>query len=128
MKRINIALFERIKTQLLAEPQRLYMSSWLLGTDDPRELMDTSSTCRTAGCIAGWACAFADPEADNYQVAVVAQEVLGLRTKQADRLFYLTNWPEQFSDRYLDAPAFSLKRAQITCARIDHFIATGGAE
>lgn len=51
-----------------------------------------------------------------------AARVFDLTTQQAQKLFLITQWPEQFTDR-----VFSTNR-ELAAARIDHFITTQGRE
>lgn len=109
--------------------------------------------CGTAGCIAGWALTlglkfkklrnaivkfkksigevYTELEHDiNKKIADKAQELLKLDTKQANRLFYVDNWPNKFVAGIDKWNAFSAlskeEQAQVASDRIDHFINTAG--
>jgi hypothetical protein len=73
------------------------------------------SRCGTSHCIGGWA-----REMTGKPIKV-ALDVYG---EEASRLFYCDLWPKKFQGRkepYLPTPKQAV-------ARIDHFIATNGAE
>lgn len=102
--------------------------------------------CGAVGCIAGNVCILAGlikptehfdggsvyEMLDNTQD--IAADALGLDVYQAARLFFLprwgrlAGWPSAFADRLNEAKPGSVEYAQITAERIDHFIATNGAE
>lgn len=122
---MNIELLQQIKARILAEPDAFRMDTW---------------SCGTAHCIAGWACALNGLTVKNPREHATAQtltdgrypgdvgaKLLGVRTPIADRLFMVSAWPKQFALAYLDT-ASRAERAQIAAERIDHFIATNGAE
>ena len=79
-------------------PDRLFkMDSWFAKTDElgldsisPEGEIDHS--CGTTGCIAGWAImtqGYSDRDfMDTNEVIAKAREILGLSSKQANRLFY----------------------------------------
>jgi hypothetical protein len=140
---VNVELLQQIKARILAEPDAFRMDTW---------------SCGTAHCIAGWACALVgDPVVVTdalpaFQLTVsgrypadVASEALGLGKYlrdyvcPADSLFLDEAWPPEFAYAYDDALCDDdgaplntsdarRKRAEIAADRIDHFIATNGAE
>lgn len=139
---MNIELLEQIKARILAEPDAFRMDTW---------------SCGTAHCIAGWALvlnnlSIANPDdhavnqrlTDGRRPIAVAATLLGLDggeegewdETEAVRLFCTYAWPERFEDRYDesyddgpdDLPSRRRARAEIAAERIDHFIATNGAE
>ena len=72
-----------------------------------------------------------------FDVSLVAATLLGLEIVQAEKLFYMGNWPEKFQDAYIkaDASDFGLRAAEskaeklrILKERVAHFIATEGRE
>jgi hypothetical protein len=132
---MNVSLLKKIKTHILAEPDAFRMDTW---------------SCGTAHCIGGWALVLnglkiANPDEDAcYQALedgrnpdVVAARLLDLSADVADdslddrtersRLFLSDHWPDRFIDAYEDAQSCA-EKAQIAAERIDHFIATNGAE
>lgn len=132
---MNVELLETIKARILAEPDAFRMDQW---------------TCGTAHCIAGWALKLSGVDLTNpggfpweqltvggEEPSAAAAKVLDLSTEEdaewdtqpseAGRLFHVSSWPSAFEDRYCDAEERAA-RAQIAAERIDHFIATGGAE
>jgi hypothetical protein len=83
--------------------------------------------CGTVGCIAGWTCilaGFQTMESLNYcGPAKKARELLDISISEANVLFYITEWPSPFKDRYLSPATKTAKqRAKIVADRIDHFI------
>lgn len=119
-------------------------------------LGDKVPACKTQGCIAGWAIFLQTPWLwkemisraneeysdvdlqDNIEPEDEGQRILGLDAEQAHRLFYFKGWntytswgdygwPEKFQAQYETAKT-SRGRANATARRIDHFIATNGAE
>jgi hypothetical protein len=82
--------------------------------------------CGTTRCIAGWSCVLAGTKAEN--TPATAQRLLGLNLEQAQRLFYLNNWPKRFRDQYDGGRRYTDAGAWVAAERIRHFIATNGAE
>lgn len=129
---MNTRLLRRIQKHILAEPKRFVMGTThaygapgapianttkLVGPNDfnngnPYEQKQTFAPCGTAACIMGWG------------------QTLGATSKDADmwnKLCSAGDWPTIFRSRYKAAKT-PLARARIAVARIDHFIATKGAE
>ena len=114
------ALLLKVKEAILAEPKNY----------------DQNNLCGTACCIAGHAVAIAKPktwsrlnkEDDGALMADTAKSLLGLDNEQYYRICnYAHSWPEPFDTKFGCATT-SKQRAKIAAKRIDHFIATGGAE
>lgn len=135
---MNVELLQQIKARILAEPDAFRMDTW---------------SCGTAHCIAGWACALVGDPVDAtahslpmYQTTAsgryppeVAAEALELGPYVrddiclSDSLFMDSEWPDEFLDAFVEVedihtPEARRQRAEIAAARIDHFIATNGAE
>lgn len=128
---INVELLERVKTHILEEPRRLLMQGWMLASKE--------APCGTVGCIAGWSLALekgvkiADERGLVYRngrrVADphgAGMKVLGLTEDQADDLFYVVNWPNDMSRRYVAGDQNA--KATVTAERIDRFIAEHAAQ
>jgi hypothetical protein len=97
--------------------------------------------CRTAGCIAGHAIMEVyggrivkkiksggiSHEGRLYEASELAAGILGLNYSETARLFYLSNWPSEFRQRYLVAMSNRKYKAanKVVAKRIDHFIQTG---
>lgn len=86
--------------------------------------------CKTVGCVAGWAdnltLGGAPVSAKARQWARVqarAIRVLGLTKKEANNLFHVHNWPDEFERRYRRAENMGdyEERAKVTAERIDFF-------
>jgi len=71
------------------------------------------------------------PYSSNYFESLPWQHELELTEDEANRLFMITDWPEEFrSYRYEDGEYWdeSYATPEQAAARIDHFIATEGRE
>ena len=144
---MNTKLLRRVAKHISEEPKRLAMGLWIQRKDDSysgdglvyehyhqdgqfsnRATKHRFAQCGTAGCIAGWAVLLkhgVTKAGKICDVPVEAAKILDI--EDCGRLFYVDDWPEEFSLPYLSAhtPA---KRARIAVARIEHFIKTKGAE
>ena len=133
---MNTQLLEEVKKLIQEEPLRIHMGDWLYPS--------TRTPCGTVGCIAGWtsmlvqrqklgltdnerwvirAHAELNRRTDNHFYSI-AREALEINAREADSLFYTTNWPREFIERYY-AVNDPVETARVVCDRIDHFIATG---
>lgn len=97
---------------------------------------------KTAVCIAGWALAngYIDEVSKlrfslNFPFEERAAAKLELKAYDARRLFYVTEWPQQFQDAFgpftIGKPSTREERfrqATATVGRIQHFIDTKGKE
>lgn len=138
---MNVERLERIKRHILEEPRRADMYGWARVAPE--------APCGTAGCIAGWdelmdlkrpersrlmqlARDYADGEECFWELGEYvrprAARRLGLDDEQADRLFDPEDWPEAFKAPLSVSGRGTAAHARIIAERIDHFIATGGAE
>lgn len=143
---MNIKLLRKVQKHILAEPRRLNMNRFgeLLDEDTLAELGKFAPPCHTQACIGGTACWIERPrifnrllkEDEETEIAHRAQKLLGLTSDEADRLFYFAEmrhespdnfWPAKFQDAY-EAAKTPIAKAKIAAKRIDHFIATKGAE
>ena len=139
-------LLRRVKKHILEEPRRLNMDT--LGC---RVYSEDGPPCGTVACIAGWTAVLtkkqlpAQDDVDGWRELLCnawekATQKLGLSQEESQRLFaeprfygnknydYGENtWPTRFAVRYLKAER-SETRARVTAERIEHFIATNGAE
>ena len=130
---MNIELLNKVKAHILEEPRRLEMVDWIMEGDEIPS--PEKPPCGTAACIAGWA-AMLD---GGFQRGIhfprtYATDALKIdRFGEAERLFYLSQWPAQFKfdkDRP-DVSFYKLDKetqARLTAARIDYFIATNGTD
>jgi hypothetical protein len=141
-KKLNVKLLRKIQRHILAEPKRFIMDTWIRRGDPFEDLMMPDAglpsivlpACGTAACIGGWALQLSGKRiATNTPVAKRAKAILGITPQNdddswpEDRLFITDNWPSEFYIRFEESQD-PQERAQIACARIDHFIATKGAE
>lgn len=132
---MNVKLLQKVKKHILAEPSRLRMAgySWIVKpgtflepTGYCNDLGQIVPKCGAVGCIAGWATGLGGGDMEHANCETGARH-LGLDVEFGDRLFFVSRWPNSFSLRYLKAETLE-EKAKITAGRIDHFIATKGAE
>ena len=101
---MRVDRLEIIRDRVLAEPEKLDMSSY---------------HCGTSHCIAGWATwLFAEGDARLAESPEMAQELLGLTNDQADNLFYPPAW--QLAGKFWEEIT-----APHAAKVIDHLISTG---
>lgn len=125
-KKMNVKLLRRIQRHVIEVPKRLDMECFLDRTTDSYVVHKKMPECGTVGCIAGWAVALSTKELVPYvNIASTAAKFLSIREEEAEKLFYPHQWPEEFEDRLREAKPQTLKHAQLTVERIDHFIKTG---
>lgn len=92
--------------------------------------------CGTTACIAGWALILSGKRLRplvNYTEQ--GQKILGLTQTEAQKLFMVDRWPEEFQKEYDEDAESCLssgvpsedvrKNARVVVSRIDHFIKTG---
>lgn len=127
---MNTELLLKVRDAILAEPLKFDMRDWLAQSEN--------SPCGTTACIAGWAASihlgheklsetarlFNSNDSDD---EFFPEEYLDIGPFEQDILFYKSNWPEPFRSQYLTAKN-AADRARAAADRIDHFIATNGAE
>jgi len=132
---MNVKLLRKIQEHILAEPRRFRMSGYsfvsapgtIVGPSEYcGDIRQVVPECGTMACIAGWATGLDGGDIANAGADTGAQH-LQLPELVADRLFFMSQWPEKFSEAYRSATTVAAK-AQIAAERIDHFIATEGAE
>jgi hypothetical protein len=134
---MNVKLLTKIQKHILAEPRRLDMDVVLIKGLDPASWRDVPP-CGTVGCIGGWAYILSRkrPQLKQYGIdhLVLGRHELKITAIEADRLFdtvyddsILNAWPKKYIEAYLKAKS-PAGRARAAVRRIDHFIATKGAE
>lgn len=111
---MNTELLLRVKAQILKDPKHFDMSDWEEKTD-----------CGTCRCISGWAVALSGNSSLEPNQGHIPLELSG--DDQRERLFFNDNWPHKFQQAYGEG-IYASDRAQAAADRIDHFIATEGAE
>jgi hypothetical protein len=112
---INIKLLRKVQEDIKAHPETLDMSEW----------------CGTVQCIAAKAVILSGLNAVRENVKLFdvkhkAQELLGLSYDQAEQLFHVLAWDEEYRDRYLDADNDNdvNTKVAVTVEYIDHFVFT----
>lgn len=147
---MNIELLRQVQEKI-REEGRVYMESWFVNGS----VYYDQDYCGTIGCIAGWAaiCHFGEQNAvaglrdiayskpgfraTDSPEQQGGEHLLDLTPEEAQRLFYLPNWPEEFQRRYQAAARAAAgkwpiepncSKARVVYDRIEHFIKTGGAE
>lgn len=133
---MNVPLLRQVQEQILREPDSFAMDHWV-----------NENACGTVCCIAGWAVGvgLADQsrsaiyeallltEFDRLEIAIgsppsVAIALLGIDRTEAARLFYASEWPENFRQAWETHYGSPKARAEVASARIDFFIATQGTD
>lgn len=124
---MNVELLQRVKAQILAEPNRFDMSSWMLDEND-NDIYTTQlfQECGSTACIAGWLVLLgSDRVVRGEEMADVAAELLGVDVRVAETLFYHYEWEEKLKERYefaLNVTESKTDRAKIAAEAIDDFI------
>lgn len=132
----SIKLLRQVKRAILANPDFYYQNRWV----------SDISPCGTTCCIAGWADFVVNGKEAHTARAKelfvgpweqwkhagkwmrVAAEALDITPEEAERLTEgSSDWPQHLREEYGAAPS-NKKRAVVAAKRIEHFIATGGAE
>lgn len=126
---MNTKLLNQVAEAILDEPRKFNMDDFVMPSD--------KSPCGTACCIGGHAIAIAyryKKLSDVRQIydrgctiSSAAKAALKLVGFGAENLFYTLNWPTEFKEAYDKSKSFAV-RAEIAFWRIQHFIATEGAE
>ena len=125
---MNKKLLLRVKAQILAEPKQFIMGTWYTNFPDifDGDLWEGVKVpnCGTAACIAGWIVALHNNIKLNKAIGGhgTAAMYLNIRRYEANRLFYVENWPGDLRARWDNAKSLE-ERAQIAAERIDRFIA-----
>lgn len=132
----SIDLLRQVKRAILAQPNFYAQNRWV----------SSVNSCGTTCCIAGWADFVVNgkaahnkrakklivPTGQQWKVAdewlEIAAEALGITLDESERLCEgSSEWPEDLAGAYAEA-ATAKERAKVAAARIEHFIATDGAE
>lgn len=135
---MNTKLLKKVKQAILGRPRQFEMEYYFGGSLYIGRKKALPSHCGTAACIAGWAAHLSFGQKTLEQSRFVAQmdprhmshigrDLLEINNEQGDRLFHLAHWPDNFKEQYRRAKS-ALSRARLSARRIDHFIATNGAE
>lgn len=129
---MNEKLLRKVQADFIAHPEKCNMSFFA-----------DETPCGTVVCIAGdtlllagykltesvslgkKVLRFKDSNGLVNDEADVAAELLGLDEQEAWSLFYVTNWPRKFHERYVNAKT-PAEIAQVVSDRIDSFIANYG--
>jgi hypothetical protein len=132
----NVELLLKVRAKIIEEPRQFDMSAWF-----ERYVCWPVPNCGTTACIGGWAEAISKQKTPEECEGgwISPANTLKLTGEQASRLFHLQNWPAEFRYEMYHANPFHVfsadelhkvlaKRAEIAARRIDHFIATKGAE
>jgi hypothetical protein len=154
---MNVVLLEKTKQRILRTPKRLNMKYWGTTTKfarrDGGKLFDQleEPACHTQACVAGEILLAAKlvkidrknggiigldgTEGCCLDMRQMATDAIGVNYIKARKLFQFKSWGAGFSDgwptlfetMYHEAKT-PQERAEVTAKRIDHFIATNGAE
>jgi len=123
---MNVKLLEKVKQHIIEEPKRFDMALFEVSIEDYPIAFLEYPKCGTVACIAGWACILSGQKPVIWERNAI--KLLDIDKDQAARLFFDENWPGKYQGEYLRTKEQSKERAQVACERIDHFIATEGAE
>lgn len=145
----TISRLRRVQKALIAEamspePKRAFVMDYfqlpLAGLVGSNKLVSNQPVCTTAACLGGTAVAIFQPATfakavngeSGTDLEQRAKTILGLRTDQSNRLFYLygwnrESWSREFSDAY-QAATTRMTRAAVAYDRIERFIQTNGEE
>jgi hypothetical protein len=134
---MNVELLQKIKTHVLEEPKRVYMSSWRIRGDDIERAGLMRPECNTVCCISGLA-----TELSGSKNCIGRADLLGLQgdpgyptrrqasgkdpASQAQRIFYVSCWPTKWRRTLERTFPQSQEYAQVVADYIDYFIKTEG--
>lgn len=128
---MNKELLLKVKQHILEEPKRLNMHNWIERYTVPEvEQSKYLPSCGTVGCIAGWSFLLGiDSTASEMTFNFTKTlDLLDIDELQAENLFYVEHWPNEFYNKYNtpNIPWGERKqhRAQVTAERIQHFVDT----
>lgn len=140
LSELTIKRLREVEQFILAEPRRFDMWSGVQKTTDVRAFSGgdrilQEPPCGTMCCVAGAAFIIGKKIELNKPYyfdwisisSYAINKFFHFTYHQADLLFFPTNWPKIFKDAYDEADTPML-RASVGVARIEHFIATNGAE
>jgi len=148
---MNVKMLNKVKEQIRQEPKSFDMNDWLRpGVNRGGTACGTAACVAGFTCVVDWMQKHPDEWKNkkeitlseivrgtlrgSYDCETEAINILGLTHEQANRLFYVDAWPEPFRTDYGAAQEGCRqnhyqtdheRRAQVSCARIDHFIKTG---
>lgn len=128
--KLNVKLLRKIQKHILQEPKRYDQNVWFERKNPQHD--PSFAPCGTMACIGGWAQSLSSKRGLVEPSFDKARRLLGLECDQAARLLDSVSqsycaWPAKFSKAYLKAKTRAGK-ARVAVRRIDHFIATKGAE
>lgn len=120
---VNIAAFQAIKNQILAEPERFDVDSWFNWNEE-------KPSCGTTACIAGWACINEHLKThktirtlryllDKSDTEHIAAKHLGISVEAANSIFRLHGWPVEFTEKY-KAEQTTKGKARVAANFIDY--------
>lgn len=134
----GIALLQRVKQRILAEPDKFDMYEWYCSIDgeydwsanlDPffqtLRSAQPGEPCGTTACIAGWVLLESGVQSiKNVRVIEDAAAVeLGVYNKyRTEPLFYVSEWPNDLQKEYKQT-----KSPQVAAQAIDRWIAGNGS-
>jgi hypothetical protein len=133
---MNVELLRKIENHILEEPKRLFMPAFVRRQSRGDVLLPLNSRgtrdypeCGTAACIAGWAVFLSEDDSTLRtagEIMARAMTLLQIGEYSAHRLFLAQEWPLRFWKG--GTGDGEPETAQMTAARIEHFIDTGGRE
>lgn len=138
-RRVNTKLFEQVMEQIESNPEHFEMQSFfaadtykLCSREAVMKDLISESRCGTTACIAGWAITLHHKNnllSDGFAICGPTEDaatgILGINYDEAQRLFYVENWPDPYRREYIDAEQPE-ERVRISVDRINYFLATKG--
>lgn len=125
---LNVKLLREIQKEILEEPKRLDMGTWLHKYEKHRiSDLEFVPPCGTVGCIAGWAKVLSERAGvvfTEYGTSLNACIALDIEEEDARELFFTDFWSFDLESRYYvanDAKDYT-EKAKVTCEAIDRFI------
>jgi len=130
---MNIKLLKETAAMILKRPRQLRMEEYFTNVDSK---LGPASHCGTAACIAGWGITLSRTKSKKpkdgldyandsiVDVHALGKRVFELTEPQADRLFFVDDWPVKFYDAY-KLSLTAKDAAKAAHDRIHYFIRTG---
>lgn len=130
---MNVELLRNVARHIEATPLRLDMDVVIARKDAANfgiKRISDFPPCGTVCCIGGWAIVLSGEDDSDLRAAKRLLDLDGKfdrDSSEVSRLFHVQFWPESFRSDY-EAAKTPAAKARIAVARIEHFIATKGAE
>lgn len=133
---MNVERLRHAVEHMKEEPRRANMNEWriVLDTLEINHYAEARGylkpPCGVIGCLAGWgAQLYAEEPEVKRELRTVDQgrAAFALTHSQADRLFALMEWPDNFRHALREVDEGTPEYVAVIADRVEHFILTGGA-